>query len=86
MEQTRPKNYLIESILVTIICLPFGIVGIVFASKVNSRYAAGDFEGALQASESAKSWMKWGYTLAIMAITLYLTFRLATGGFAFTHS
>ena len=38
---TQPKNWLVESILVTIFCcLPFGIAGIVFASQVNSKFAA----------------------------------------------
>ncbi|MES2882212.1 MAG: CD225/dispanin family protein, partial [Bacteroidota bacterium] len=49
MEQThdilppqQPKNWLVESILVTIFCcLPFGIVGIVNAAQVNSKFAAG---------------------------------------------
>ena len=43
---TPPKNWLVESILVTIFCcLPFGIAGIVFASQVNSKWAAGDYNG-----------------------------------------
>jgi hypothetical protein len=47
----RPKNWLPESILVTIFCcLPFGIVGIVFASHLNAKYDAGDYAGAMIAS------------------------------------
>ena len=38
----RPSTYLVLSILVTIFCcLPFGIVGIVYASKVDSCWYAG---------------------------------------------
>ena len=52
----KPKNYLIESILATIFCcLPFGIAGIVFASKVNSEYEAGNYEAAVKASKDAKN-------------------------------
>ncbi len=52
----RPKNWLVESILVTIFCcLPFGIAGIVFASQVNSKYDAGDYAGAEKASRQAKT-------------------------------
>jgi hypothetical protein len=52
--QTPIKNWLVESILVTIFCcLPFGIVGIVNASQVNSRLASGDYNGALHASKEA---------------------------------
>ena len=50
-------NYLIQSILVTFCCcLPFGIVAIIFAAQVNSRLAAGDQAGALDASRKAKMW------------------------------
>jgi len=50
-----PKNYLVQSILVTIFCcLPLGVVGIVFAAQVNSKFAAGDVDGANQASADAK--------------------------------
>jgi len=83
MDQNQPKNYLVESILVTIFCcLPFGIAGIVFASQVNSKYAAGDFDGALQASKDAKKWMKWGLISGVIIIALYLIFIFAIGGLA----
>lgn len=83
MEQSQPKNYLVESILVTIFCcLPFGIAGIVFASQVNSKYASGDYEGALKASEDAKKWMKWGLIAGIIVVVLYLVFLFALGGLA----
>ena len=78
MDQNQPKNYLVESILVTIFCcLPFGIAGIVFASQVNSKYAAGDFDGAIQASKDAKKWMKWGLISGVVVIALYLIFIFA---------
>ena len=67
MDQIQPKNYLVESILTTICCcLPLGIVGIVYASQVNSKYALGDYEGAVQASNEAKKWMTWGIVAGII--------------------
>lgn len=73
MEQPQPKNYLLESILITIFCCqPFGIVGIVFASQVNSKYAIGDYEGAVQASKEAKKWTKWGFITGLVAGILFL--------------
>ena len=52
VQEPRPKNWLVESILATIFCcLPFGIAGIVFATQVNSKYDSGDYAGALQASK-----------------------------------
>jgi hypothetical protein len=75
MDQIQPKNYLIESIIVTLCCCqPLGIVGIVFASQVNSKFAAGDYVGAQQASKDAKKWMTWGIIagLLIMVAVFFL--------------
>jgi Interferon-induced transmembrane protein len=52
-----PKNWLLESILASLFCcLPLGIVGIVHAIKVESRFYAGDIEAANKASKEAKRW------------------------------
>jgi hypothetical protein len=56
---TRPpvQNYLVWAILVTLFCfLPTGIAAIVFASQVNTKLAAGDHAGAVEASNKAKMW------------------------------
>jgi len=83
MYQIQPKNYLIESILVTIFCcLPFGIVGIVFSAQVNAKFEAGDYEGALKASKEAKKWMTWGLISTLVIGLFYLIFILAFGGLA----
>lgn len=71
MDNNQPKNYLIESILITIFCcLPLGIVGIVYGAQVNSKYASGDFDGALKASNQAKSWVTWGFISGLIIIAL----------------
>lgn len=81
--QTPPKNWLVESILVTLFCcLPFGIAGIVFASQVNSKFAAGDYNGALQASRDAAKWTKIGFWAGIIAIVAYAIFAFLFGGLA----
>lgn len=67
-----PKNWLVESILVTVFCcLPFGIAGIVFASQVNSKYAAGDYAGATQSSKDAAKWTKIGFFVGLGVYVLY---------------
>ena len=72
-EQVCPKTWMAESILVTVFCcLPFGIAGIVFASKVSSLYAAGNYEAALQASKDAGKWTKFGFIVGLVVIVLYL--------------
>ncbi|MEW7281105.1 CD225/dispanin family protein [Aquimarina sp. 2201CG1-2-11] len=81
--QERPKNYLVESILVTIFCcLPLGIVGIINASKVNSEFEQGNFEEANKASASAKKWAKYGLIAGIIWIIGVLIFTFVTGGLA----
>ncbi|MDR3236356.1 MAG: CD225/dispanin family protein [Prevotellaceae bacterium] len=70
-----PKTWLVESILVTLFCcLPFGIAGIVNASKVESRFYAGDIDGANLASASAGKWTKISLWVGVAVITAYILF------------
>lgn len=77
---SAPKNWLVESILVTLFCcLPFGIVGIVNAANVNSKYAMGDFAGAQAASAAAGKWTKIGFFVGIGVYVLYILFFVVLG-------
>jgi hypothetical protein len=61
---TKINNWLIVSILVTVFCcLPFGIVGIVYAAQVNGKVHAGDIAGAEDMARKAKLWSLWGLGL-----------------------
>lgn len=83
MLQTPPKNWLVQSILVTIFCcLPFGIVGIINATKVDSLFRSGNVEGANQAAANAAKWTKIGFIVGIIWIVIYaiLMFTGALGG------
>ena len=72
-----PKNYLVESILVTILCcLPFGIVGIINANKVEGLFAAGDYDGAQRAADDAKKWCKYGLISGVTVVVLYIIFYI----------
>jgi len=69
---TPPKNWMVESILVTLLCcLPAGIVGIINASKVESRYMAGDIAGAQTAADDAKRWATIGFVGGLIVLFLY---------------
>ena len=73
-EGTRPKNWLVESILVTLFCclpLPIGVVGIINAAKVNSAFDAGRVDEAIKASEDAKKWTKIGFIIGLVISVLY---------------
>ena len=66
-----PKTWLAESILVTIFCcLPFGIVGIVNASKVSALYAQGRYSEAEMRSANAKKWVKIAFIIGIVWIVI----------------
>ena len=60
-EPEKPINwvpYLVLSIISTVCCcLPFGVVAIVFAAKINSSVSAGDYEAAEKAAKTAKIWI-----------------------------
>ena len=75
-----PKNWLVESILVTLFCcLPFGIVGIINASKVNTLLASGDYAGAQAASVQAGKWVKYGLIAGGIFVVLYIVFVVVMG-------
>ncbi|WBO83895.1 CD225/dispanin family protein [Hymenobacter yonginensis] len=75
-----PKNWLVESILVTIFCcLPFGIVAIINAANVNSRLALGDYNGALEASQKAGKWVKYSLIGWAVFAVLYVVFVVVMG-------
>jgi hypothetical protein len=75
-----PKTWLVESILVTLFCcLPFGIVGIINAAKVESKYNAGDVDGAYRASEEAGKWTKIGFWIGLVVVVIYIAFMVFAG-------
>ncbi len=66
-QPTGAANYLFQSILVTIFgFLPAGILAIFYAAQVDARLAAGDFNGALIASNNAKRWCWVGLGVAVV--------------------
>ena len=69
--ETPPPNYLVIAILTTIFCCQiFGIVSIVYAASVNSKWASGDKPGAYNASKNAKIWALIGIGSAVFVILL----------------
>lgn len=52
-----PKNWLVESILLSIFCCsPISMAGIFYAAKVESLYYAKEYDRATQAAQNAKKW------------------------------
>ncbi len=66
-DRPMPKTYLVESILVTFCCcLPLGIVGIVFAAKVESSYRRDGYKIAKKNSEDALKWVKLAFWIGLV--------------------
>jgi len=71
------NNHLVLAILSMIYCcLPFGIISLVYASKVNTLMLMGKIQAAEQASSSAKTW-------GIVALIAGCSFWLIYLGFVF---
>lgn len=78
----RPKNWLLESVLITILCcLPFGIVGIINAAKVNSLYDQGLYDESKRVSRNAKKWSVYGLIAGIIYI-IFIIIMVSMGYFS----
>ncbi len=75
-------NYLWQSIVVTIFCcMPFGIVAIVFAAKVDGLVAQGNIPAAMEASKSAKTWMTAALLTGLVVVVLWIGATALSVGF-----
>lgn len=79
--QAKVPSYLAFAILATLFCcLPFGVVSIVKASQVNSKLAAGDYQGALAASKAAKTWAMVSAGVSLVAAVIWVLAVAARNG------
>ncbi|WP_034690425.1 CD225/dispanin family protein [Kaistella palustris] len=70
-----PKSWLVESIIVTILCcVPLGIVGIISAASVEGKYAKGDIAGAQKAANLAKTMVLISAISGLVAAFVYIVF------------
>jgi uncharacterized membrane protein len=77
----KPSNYLAWAIVTTILCcLPFGIVSIVYSTKVDGLYFNGQYEEAEAKSKEAK---KWAIIAAIVGVVCYILYFAFVGVAAF---
>lgn len=83
----KPNNHMVMAIVSTVLsvitCTFFyvipiagGIVSIVFASQVNSKYNAGDYEGA----EKSSTYAKIGWIVSIITIVAVLAYTIFVVG------
>ena len=79
----KPKNYLVESILVTLVCcLPLGIVGILMALNSDNAYARGNYAVAQENANKAKQFALWGaisYVVLVLGVIIVAVVMAALG-------
>lgn len=82
-QQVNWVPYLVLSIICTVCCcLPFGIVGIVYAVKVNSSNAAGDYLAAQKAAKTAKIWIIASAVCGLIAnIFMFFVYGIGMSGY-----
>jgi hypothetical protein len=77
-----PSNYLIGAILATLFCCqPLGIVSIIYAAQVNTKWQSGDLEGANRYSKNALMWVLISAGIGVVTISIALIFGLAAAFF-----
>lgn len=73
----KPKDYLVESILVTLFCcMIFGILGIVYSVQANSAFSSGNITAANEFSAKAKQWVTYGFWCGIAVVGIYAILAL----------
>lgn len=78
----KPESGLVWGILTTIFCcLPFGIVSIVYATKVDSMWYMGNYQAAMDYAKKAKNWAMWAAISAAVVLILYFVLIAVGIGF-----
>ena len=78
--QVMPPNYLVWSILVTLLCcIPGGVVAIVYSTQVSSRFQQGDYAGANESSRNARKWVIISAIAAAAVWVIYFIILAVTG-------
>jgi hypothetical protein len=80
----KPSSYLVPAILSLLCCcLPFGIVSVVFASQVDSKWNAGDHAGAVASASKAKLWFwlafGFGFVINFSVFIIQVLVAIANG-------
>ena len=84
--QREPDNYLVWAILCTVLCcIPFGIVSIVYATRVSGLWAEGRYAEAQTASDNAKKWAIIGAVVGAVAAVIFVLLYVVIGVIAVSH-
>ena len=77
--RSKPDNFLVWSILSTVLCcVPLGIVAIIYSSKVDNLWSAGNYSEAEEAAKKAKTFTLVGAGISLFFWIIYIIL-IATG-------
>jgi hypothetical protein len=74
-------NYLFPAIISTccFFGMPFGVVSIIYAVQVNRKAAAGNLQGAINASQKAKKWLVTAILVGLLSGIISGILQLVSG-------
>lgn len=83
----KPDNNLVWAILATVLCcLPFGIVAIIKSTQVDSFWAAGRYDEAVQAAADARKRCWVSVIVSVVVVVLYFLLIAGVAGLAVVGS
>jgi hypothetical protein len=75
MAAPKPNNWLVPAILVTLFCCNWlGIVGVVYAARVDTKYNHGDYAGATEDARQARLWTLIPLAIGVVFWLLFMAF------------
>lgn len=78
----KPDSHTVLAIIALMGGMIFGIVSLIYSSKVDTLYASGNYTEAIAASNSAKTWAIIGIVIGILSIVGGITtFAIMLGAF-----
>jgi uncharacterized membrane protein len=83
--QTPPPNHLVWAIITLFCCQILGIVSIIFAAQVNGKFQQGDYAGAVDASNKARTFAMIGTILGVVQVIAIIAYVIAIS-VAVTHN
>jgi Interferon-induced transmembrane protein len=77
--QTPPPNHLVWAIITLFCCQILGIVSVIFAAQVNGKFQQGDYAGAVDASNKAKTFAMIGTILGVVQVIGIIIYIVVVG-------
>ena len=74
-----PENHLVKAILTLVFCcLPLGIVSLIYATKVDTLWAKGEEQEAINAANNANKWANISIIVGLIINVLYVGYTALT--------